>query len=69
MDKIKITINGEQKEIAKNTTVEKLLSDLNVLDKTMAVAVNLQIVKKEDWSTRLLNDNDKIEALTFVGGG
>ncbi len=66
---IKIKINGIEKEIPKNTTIKELLSSLGVLDKTMAVAVNMKIIKKDDWDKYFLNDGDKIEALNFVGGG
>jgi len=66
---IKIKINGIEKEIPQNTTIKDLLSSLNVLDKTMAVAVNMKIVKKDDWDKFVLKENDKVEALNFVGGG
>jgi len=66
---IKIKINGIEKEIPENTTIKDLLSSLNVLDKTMAVAVNMKIVKKDDWDKFVLRENDKVEALNFVGGG
>jgi len=66
---IKIKINGIEKEIPQNTTIKDLLSSLNVLDKTMAVAVNMKIVKKDDWDKFVLRENDKVEALNFVGGG
>jgi len=66
---MKIKINGIDKEIEKNTTVKKLLEDLKVLDKTMAVAVNMKIVKKDEWDKFILQEGDKIEALNFVGGG
>jgi len=66
---IRIKINGIEKEIPQNTTIKELLSSLNVLDKTMAVAVNMKIVKKDDWDKFVLKENDKVEALNFVGGG
>ena len=66
---MKIIINGHKKEIQQNTTVKQLLEDLKVLDKTMAVAVNMKIVKKDDWDKYTLQENDKVEALNFVGGG
>jgi len=69
MGKIKITINGIEKEIPQNTTIKALLSSLGVLDKTMAVAVNMKIVKKDEWGKFVINEGDKIEALNFVGGG
>jgi sulfur carrier protein len=66
---MKIKINGIEKEIPQNTTIKQLLEDLKVLDKTMAVAVNMKIVKKDDWENYKLKEGDKIEALNFVGGG
>ena len=35
----------------------------------MAIAVNMEIVKKEDWENFKPKDKDKIEMLTFVAGG
>jgi sulfur carrier protein len=66
---IKIKINGVEKEISENISIEELLNSLNILDKTMAVAVNMKIVKKDEWQNYKLQDGDKVEALNFVGGG
>ena len=66
---MKIKINGIKKNISENTTIEQLLNELQVLDKTMAVAVNMKIVKKDEWKSYKLQENDKVEALNFVGGG
>ena len=66
---MRIVVNGTEQIIEKNTTIETLLKNLKVLDKTMAVAVNMKIVKKDDWNKFILNENDKVEALNFVGGG
>jgi sulfur carrier protein len=35
----------------------------------MAAAVNLNVIKKENWNTYELKDNDNVELLRFVGGG
>ena len=66
---MKIKINGIEKEIKENTTIKELLSSLGVLDKTMAVAVNMKIIKKDEWDKYILKEGDKVEALNFVGGG
>jgi sulfur carrier protein len=66
---MKIKINGIEKDVKENITIKELLEDLQVLDKTMAVAVNMKIVKKDEWDKYKLNEGDKIEALNFVGGG
>ena len=66
---MKVIINGNEQNIKENTTIKELLISLGVLDKTMAVAVNMKIVKKDDWDKYKLQENDKVEALNFVGGG
>ena len=66
---MKIKINGIEKNVKNNITIKELLKELKILDKTMAVAVNMNIVKKDEWDKYKLNENDKIEALNFVGGG
>jgi len=65
---MKIVVNGKEK-IIESKTVQDLLDELNISDKVMATAVNMVVVKKEDWSTFEFNENDKVEFLQFVGGG
>ncbi len=64
-----VTINGEQKEFEKGTTIAQMLKSLGVEEKVMAVAVNMEIVKKEDWQNFKPKEGDKIEFLGFTGGG
>lgn len=64
-----IMLNGEQREFEDGITLGALIQKEGVLEKVMAAAVNMQIVKKEDWSSRKLEEGDKIELLQFVGGG
>lgn len=63
-----IVINGKEKN-TESKTVQALLDELNINDKVMAAAVNMDVVKKEDWSTFEFSENDKVEFLQFVGGG
>ena len=64
-----MTINGERKEIAPNSTIKDILRQLGIEEKVMAVAVNMQIVKKEQWDRFRPKEGDKIEFLGFTGGG
>ncbi len=64
-----IILNGEQREFEDGITLGALIQKEGVLEKVMATAVNMQIVKKEDWSSKKLEEGDKIELLQFVGGG
>jgi len=64
-----IIVNGETKECKENITVEELLIELSLEGKVMAAAVNMDIVKQNNWNSHILNDGDKLELLDFVGGG
>ncbi len=66
---INVIINGENREVAENINIGTLLRDLDIEDKTMASAVNTEVVKKENWDSHVVKDGDKIEFLHFVGGG
>ncbi len=66
---MKIVINGENKEFKDNITLLEIMENLAIKDKVMAAAINMQIIKKEDWNSCFPKDNDKIELLQFVGGG
>ncbi len=65
---MKLIVNGEEK-ITQLKTVQDLLDELDINDKVMAAAVNMNVVKKENWSSFELSENDKVEFLQFVGGG
>ncbi len=64
-----IIVNGEKLNISKNYTISQLLQKLKVEDKVMAVAINMEIVKKDKWNTHKIEEGDKLELLHFVGGG
>ena len=64
-----IIINGETKEFRENITVDELLIKLGLDGKVMAAAINMNIVKQDNWKEHTLKDGDKLELLDFVGGG
>ncbi len=66
---MRVKINGQDMDVRDEISVRELLRELKIEDKTMAVAINLQVVKKEDWDSRKIKENDRVEFLTFVGGG
>ncbi len=66
---MKVTINGEEKKFLESKTLQEILKELKVEDKVMAIAVNMEIVKKDKWREFVPKEGDKIEMLTFVAGG
>ncbi len=55
--------------IEKDTNLYELIEFLKISDKVMAAAVNMNIVKKDEWENYKLQEGDKVELLNFVGGG
>ncbi|WP_432662966.1 sulfur carrier protein ThiS [Wukongibacter baidiensis] len=61
-------VNGKEMNF-ESLTILKLLENLSLDMNKVVVEVNLEIVSKEDYSEYLLNKEDKIEIISFVGGG
>jgi sulfur carrier protein len=66
---IEIQFNGDKKRLPNGTTIEQLLLDSGVPVKFCAVELNLEIVPKDGYVNRVLQDGDVIEVVTLVGGG
>ena len=66
---MKVVVNGEEKEIPDELTVEGLLNLLNIGKERVAVELNLDIVPKAKFAETALKDGDKLEIVSFVGGG
>ena len=67
---IRITVGGERREIAENTTVEELLAIEHVeMPEYISVSVNEEFVLRADFNRRTLNDGDEVEFLYYMGGG
>ena len=68
-DCIEVRINGENREIPGERSIEELLIDLELKREQVAVEVNREIVRRAEWETRLIRQGDQIEIVHFVGGG
>jgi sulfur carrier protein len=66
---MQLIINGEKIEFKEGITISEILKELKIEEKAMAVAVNMEIVKKDKWEQFSPKGGDKIEILQFVGGG
>jgi len=66
---MKLIINGENKNFDSQISLQEIITTLEIEDKVMAAAVNMEVVKKDQWGSFMPNNEDKIELLQFVGGG
>ena len=60
---MKIVVNGEELKVKNGITILEILEHLKIKEKAMAVAVNMNIVKKDKWGKFSPQENDKIEIL------
>lgn len=67
---MKIMINGEQMEMGSPLTVAELLQQREIESPDMvSVEINEQILARDGFATTLLQENDTVEFLYFMGGG
>jgi sulfur carrier protein len=66
---VTVIVNGETRTLDQAATMLKLIEALQLEGKVMAAAVNMQIVKQDQWGSHELKEGDKVELLDFVGGG
>jgi len=66
---MEIQVNGERRSVPEGSDLGSLIEELQIAQKVMAAAVNMEIVKKEKWKERILHEGDRVELLHFVGGG
>lgn len=64
-----MVLNGKPRTIADGLTVAGLLAELGLDPRTVAVERNLDIVPRGAYASQTLAEGDKLEVVTFVGGG
>ncbi len=65
---MQIKVNNKQQTVSAKT-VEELIMEINLKDSFLAVAINGSIVRKNDWNTAEISENDSIDIMSIVGGG
>ncbi|MEZ0323715.1 MAG: sulfur carrier protein ThiS [Hydrogenothermaceae bacterium] len=64
-----LIINGEKREVPDNLTIKQLIDYLGIKAPNYAVAVGMEVIPKSEYESYILKDGDKVEIVTFVGGG
>jgi sulfur carrier protein len=68
-DSIEITVNGTRRRIATGLTVADLIAELGLAGRQVAVERNQDVVPKARHRDVQLEPGDRVELVTFVGGG
>ena len=65
----KIQLNGDTYEINHGTNLNELLNKLKIQKNKVAVEINGEIVERNKYQNLILNKDDKVEIVHFIGGG
>ena len=66
---MKLLLNGEERDIADIVSIADLVSALGLDARKVAVERNLEIAPRSTYADTALADGDRIEIVTFIGGG
>jgi sulfur carrier protein len=66
---MRLTINGEARELADGATVASLLDELAIRRDGTAVALNDEVLPRAEHAARTLRDGDRLEIIVAVAGG
>lgn len=66
---MQITLNGNTREVEEGTTLAALVAQLALKTDRIAAERNLALVPRAQYAATVLVDGDKLEIVTFVGGG
>ena len=64
-----ITVNGKEIQMKQSISVAAYLENAGYQMKRIAVELNGYILPKYEYSDTMLKDGDRLEVVTFVGGG
>jgi len=67
--KMKIVLNGEQRDVEDGITLAALLQQLQLEPRNVAIEVNMDLVPRTHHAECALNEGDRVEIVTLVGGG
>jgi glycine oxidase len=66
---IDLTVNGKRRQLDRETALPDFLRSLGVNVRTIAVAVNGEVVPKKQYGRVTLRAGDEVEVVRMVGGG
>lgn len=63
-----ISVNGQPRDVPDGTTLRSLAAQFKLTPEKVAIELNRRLARSDRYDTPL-QPNDKIEIVTFVGGG
>ena len=69
MTPISIELNGAPHQVPPEQTLAQLVEALSLTGQALALAVNREVVPRQQWPTRRLQAQDRVDIVRAIGGG
>ncbi|HYC41885.1 MAG TPA: sulfur carrier protein ThiS [Noviherbaspirillum sp.] len=66
---MEIELNGAPHPVEENLNVQDLIASLDLANKSLAVAINREVVPRSKWAERVLQPSDRVDIVKAIGGG
>ncbi len=66
---VDIELNGEPRQVRAGESLAGLVRQLGIGQQAVALAVNRQVVPRQQWNERLLQQQDRVDIVRAIGGG
>ena len=66
---VDIELNGEPRQVRTGESLASLVRQLGIGQQAVALAVNRQVVPRQQWNERLLVQQDRVDIVRAIGGG
>lgn len=66
---MEIILNGEKETLEREYTIVEILEKYEFKPEIVTVAVNGDIISKDDLTKTVIKDGDSVDILLFMGGG
>lgn len=64
-----IVVNGEPRQVERGFSVSTLLAQLGLSLDYLVVEHNSVIISRDAYDSTMLNADDRVELISFIGGG
>ncbi len=66
---IRIVVNGEERRVPTGTTAARLVEEMGLAGRRIAMEVNGEIVPRSTYAEHRFQDGDRVEVVQAIGGG
>jgi thiamine biosynthesis protein ThiS len=64
-----VTVNGERRSYPAQTSLMEIVRSLDLDPQRVAIELNREIIRRQEWATIEVAHGAEIEIVQFVGGG